>query len=118
MLDAPRESSELPVLEAMPREALIAALADKPSQWPYRNDFLGMFLHGGAPEVRRAFQRILDDLAAQGAEFQGLSGTGSTCFGIFCDEGAAEQAVQALEDHWKFIHLTFFLARSGTWVLQ
>ena len=118
MLDAMRESGAGRNAEKLPREALIAALSNAPSTWPFRNDFLQMHLERGAPELREAFTRILADLAAQGAEFRGLSGTGATCFGIFTDKGAAERAVISLKDRWFFTHLTFFLAFSVNWVVQ
>jgi 4-diphosphocytidyl-2C-methyl-D-erythritol kinase len=65
-----------------------------------------------------AYLEILSDLKALGAEFSGLSGAGSTCFGVFTDEGAANRAAGALAKRWNFVECTFFLACSAKAVLQ
>jgi 4-diphosphocytidyl-2-C-methyl-D-erythritol kinase len=97
-------------------EALMAALGESPGSWPYGNDFLPLFLKGGTRA--EAYRRIIGDLKALGADFTGLSGAGSTCFGIFTDGGAAERAVRILSEGWNFIELTFPLASSGSGVLK
>jgi 4-diphosphocytidyl-2-C-methyl-D-erythritol kinase len=94
-------------------EALAGALEKNPASWPYGNDFLPVFLASG-----EAYRNILADLRLAGAEFSGLSGAGSTCFGIFTQKGAAEQAVQSFLLRYPFIELTFPLARSAKPVLQ
>ncbi|MDR3160449.1 MAG: 4-(cytidine 5'-diphospho)-2-C-methyl-D-erythritol kinase [Spirochaetaceae bacterium] len=95
-------------------EALIAALGRDPGSWPYGNDFLPLFLKEGG----EAYRRIIGDLKALGADFAGLSGSGSTCFGIFTGGGSAERAARNLAERWNFIVLTFPLASSGMGVLQ
>jgi 4-diphosphocytidyl-2-C-methyl-D-erythritol kinase len=97
-------------------EALMAALGEAPGGWPYGNDFLPLFLKGGTGAA--AYRSIIGDLKALGADFTGLSGSGSTCFGIFTDGGEAERAVRILSEGWDFIELTFPLASSGRGVLQ
>jgi 4-diphosphocytidyl-2-C-methyl-D-erythritol kinase len=98
-------------------EALCAALEGPPGTWPYGNDFLPAFLTpGGLPG--EAYAAMLGDLRARGAEFTGLSGSGSTCFGVFTHKGAAEEAKKDLVKRWNFVELTFFLARSAKAVLQ
>jgi 4-diphosphocytidyl-2-C-methyl-D-erythritol kinase len=98
---------------------LIAALERDPASWPYRNDFLPVFLAAeGSQTGGQAYRGILRDLTALGADFSGLSGAGSTCFGIFSDKGAAEAAVKRLRQEWNFVQLTFPLARSVKAVLQ
>jgi 4-diphosphocytidyl-2-C-methyl-D-erythritol kinase len=99
LLDAQRDAQRLegtPTGNDPSPEALIEALKAPPSRWPYRNDFLPVFLAGGNLEVRDAYTAILDGLKAQGADFCGLTGSGSTCFGIFTNGGAAEQAAKSL----------------------
>jgi 4-diphosphocytidyl-2-C-methyl-D-erythritol kinase len=54
----------------------------------------------------------------QDAEFSGLSGAGSTCFGIFKDGGTAEKVTKLLLREGFFVHVTFFLARSAIRVLE
>jgi 4-diphosphocytidyl-2-C-methyl-D-erythritol kinase len=86
-------------------EALMAALGDAPGTWPYGNDFLPLFLKGGPGAA--AYRDITGGLKALGADFTGLSGSGSTCFGVFTDGGAAEKAARDLSERWNFIEVTF-----------
>jgi 4-diphosphocytidyl-2-C-methyl-D-erythritol kinase len=97
-------------------EALTAALGEAPGNWPYGNDFLPLFLKGGPGAA--AYRSVIGDLKALGADFTGLSGSGSTCFGIFTDGGTAERALGILSERWNFVELTFPLASSGIRVLQ
>lgn len=98
-------------------EESAALLAGGPGGWPFENDFLPVFLAaGGGPAA--AYREILGGLKRLGADFSGLSGAGSGCFGIFKDRGAAEKAVKELSGRWNFVQLTFPLARSGLGVLQ
>ncbi|MDR2500337.1 MAG: 4-(cytidine 5'-diphospho)-2-C-methyl-D-erythritol kinase [Treponema sp.] len=119
-LDAFRSASQEPKDggKGAPRGDLLRALAGSPDSWPYRNDFLPVFLQTGARERREAYRRMLADLAALGAAFQGLSGAGSTCFGVFTQKGAAAAAVHGLAERWMFARVTFFLARSAHAVVQ
>ena len=97
---------------------LINALYGDPARWPFRNDFLELFLEHGSKEEREGYTGILRDLNSAGAVFTGLSGSGSTCFGIFLDKGVAEKAKKELSLRWNFVQLTFPLARSADTVLQ
>jgi 4-diphosphocytidyl-2-C-methyl-D-erythritol kinase len=100
------------------REELVAALVrGEPAAWPYINDFLPAFLAGGGEEAE-AYRRIIFRLKEEGADFSGLSGAGSTCFGIFKDRKHAENVVQVLSGEWNSVHLTFFLACSAITVLE
>jgi 4-diphosphocytidyl-2-C-methyl-D-erythritol kinase len=99
-------------------ETLSGALSGPPALWPYGNDFLSLFLEKGPPERAEAYRSIIVSLNALGADFAGLSGSGSTCFGIFTDGGAADRAVQALLKRWNFVKATIPLARSANAVLQ
>jgi 4-diphosphocytidyl-2-C-methyl-D-erythritol kinase len=100
------------------RTELISALANgRPETWPFANDFLPVFLAGGGEEAG-AYQRLLSRLREEGADFAGLSGAGSTCFGIFKDRETAQKASQILLKEWNLVYLTFFLASSTISVLE
>jgi 4-diphosphocytidyl-2-C-methyl-D-erythritol kinase len=103
---------------AVSEGAALAALGESPGFWPYGNDFLPVFMTGGSDRVKPVYDGMLGELRTLGADFAGLSGTGSSCFGIFLGKGAAEQAVKRLRKHWKFVQFTFPLARSVIRVLQ
>jgi 4-diphosphocytidyl-2-C-methyl-D-erythritol kinase len=101
---------------------LIAALRGPPSRWPYGNDFLELFLAEKGARAA-AYRSILEGLRSGGADFCGLTGSGSTCFGIFTEEGAAKKAAEALQggghapESGVFTILTFPLAHLGKRVL-
>ncbi|MDR3123103.1 MAG: 4-(cytidine 5'-diphospho)-2-C-methyl-D-erythritol kinase [Treponema sp.] len=99
------------------REALIRALDSGPGDWPFWNDFLAV-LGAGSAEEAMAYRRIISALRDLGAGFTGLSGAGSTCFGVFTDGGEAAKAARVVADHWIFVCETFFLARGAWRVLQ
>jgi 4-diphosphocytidyl-2-C-methyl-D-erythritol kinase len=97
LLDARREEQGLGTFpQTEPSEqSLIEALKGPPSLWPYRNDFLELFLEkDDAPAA--AYRAILERLRAAGAVFCGLTGSGSTCFGIFDEGGAAKRAAETV----------------------
>jgi 4-diphosphocytidyl-2-C-methyl-D-erythritol kinase len=109
LLDKAREGKKL--ADDMSAECLIHALNEEPARWPYRNDFLPVFLAAG----RTVYGDILAELRELGADFCALSGSGSTCFGIFRDKAAARIAVETLKtsgDSKKFVLQTFPLAYS------
>jgi 4-diphosphocytidyl-2-C-methyl-D-erythritol kinase len=110
--------AERPQEGGLSEEGLIAVLGEEPSKWPYGNDFLPVFLETGSETARRTYRDILKDLKALGADFSGLSGAGSTCFGVFIDRGEAKRAVNYLNKRWNFVLLTFPLARLGGAVLK
>jgi 4-diphosphocytidyl-2-C-methyl-D-erythritol kinase len=103
-------------------QSLIAALRGPPSRWPYKNDFLEVFLAENGAQAA-AYSSILEALRSSGADFCGLTGSGSTCFGIFTGEGAAEKAAENLQGgeyapkSGIFTVLTFPLAYLGKRVL-
>jgi 4-diphosphocytidyl-2-C-methyl-D-erythritol kinase len=88
-------------------ESLIEALGKPPRDWPFTNDFLPVLdvQSGGR------YRELLSRLRGLGADFCGLSGAGSTCFGVFTDQDAAEHAAKRLAREQPFIRLTFPLAR-------
>ncbi|GHV74799.1 4-diphosphocytidyl-2-C-methyl-D-erythritol kinase [Spirochaetia bacterium] len=124
LLDAHRLDAEAPGDTAgLSAQALVEALKGPPARWPYRNDFLEVFLAKGEPLVRDIYRAILGDLQEAGADFCGLTGSGSTCFGIFTGGGGgpagpAEKAKKALSKPEFFTLLTFPLARLGNAVVK
>jgi 4-diphosphocytidyl-2-C-methyl-D-erythritol kinase len=103
-------------------QSLIEALRGPPSRWPYENDFLEVFLAENDARAA-AYRSILEGLRNSGADFCGLTGSGSTCFGIFTEEGAAKKAAETLQggerspESGVFTVLTFPLAHLGKRVL-
>jgi len=89
-------------------QALIA-LAGSPRHWPFRNDFLPVFQHLG----KREYQDIIVQLRGLEADFAGLTGAGSTCFGVFTERTRAERARDILLKAWNFVIFTFPLAHKA-----
>jgi len=69
-------------------------LADNPSNWTFKNDFLPVFKE---PE-KSAYNDIIFKLREVGANFAGLSGSGSTCFGVFKKREFVEKSAASLRD--------------------
>jgi 4-diphosphocytidyl-2-C-methyl-D-erythritol kinase len=92
------------------RPALTRILREDPRVWPFVNDFLPVFRDTGTENGEgAAYGEILSGLAEAGADFSGLSGSGSTCFGIFASGEKAAQAAETLSKRWPFVRLTFSL---------
>jgi 4-diphosphocytidyl-2-C-methyl-D-erythritol kinase len=65
------------------------------------NDFLPVF-----PEHEKlVYNGIIAQLRELGADFAGLSGSGSACFGVFNEKAQAENAALILEKEWKFVKI-------------
>jgi 4-diphosphocytidyl-2-C-methyl-D-erythritol kinase len=79
------------------------------SSFPFCNDFLPVLLNSDKGAI---YQRIIDELRELGAEFAGLSGSGSTCFGVFSGQDQAESARKALSERWPLVFISFLLAHS------
>ncbi|MDR1421218.1 MAG: 4-(cytidine 5'-diphospho)-2-C-methyl-D-erythritol kinase [Treponema sp.] len=92
---------------------LESRIAGKMRDWPRGNDFLPVFRDDGENGDGAVYTEILSALDGAGADFSGLSGSGSTCFGIFTDGGRAETAADMLSKGWPFVRLTFSL-RAGS----
>jgi len=98
---------------------LLKSLSGPPQNWSFSNDFLTVFeaAAGESPSMSETFttyQHIISGLREQGADFAGLSGSGSTCFGVFSEPEKAELARESLSVRWPFVIGTFLLARSAT----
>jgi 4-diphosphocytidyl-2-C-methyl-D-erythritol kinase len=112
------------------RAALMEILSENPRNWPYENDFLPVFLAAGGKTTAgngktdgpagqaAAYRQILGSLDELGSDFSSLSGSGSTCFGVFSNREKAEKAEKLLLDSWNFVKLTFPLARGANTVLK
>ncbi|MDR1900170.1 MAG: 4-(cytidine 5'-diphospho)-2-C-methyl-D-erythritol kinase [Treponema sp.] len=100
-----------------------AVLRDNPRNWPFRNDFTPV-LTGGGGETGGGdaggaeYSRILGCLDGAEADFSGISGAGSTCFGVFSCWETAEKAAARLSERWIFTELTFPLAFGANGVLK
>ncbi len=117
LLDAERAAGRGVARAPLGAAVLEKALAGEPAEWPFSNDFLPVF-SGASEDEADAYRRMLADLRACGAEFADLSGSGSTCFGVFRDHSAAEKAVLSLSQVWKFVQIALPLARAGFTVLE
>jgi len=71
------------------------------------NDFLPVLT---SSEKGAIYQQIISELRDLGADFTGLSGSGSTCFGIFSEHAMAESVKKTLLKRWPFVINTFPLA--------
>jgi len=85
-----------------------------PHDWPFTNDFMPVFEAGFKQEKLdgRLFsvcREIICTLKDLGAEFSGLSGSGSTCFGVFANKERASTAKETLLLRWNFVIETFCL---------
>ena len=65
----------------------------------FSNDFLECF---NEPE-KTVYNTIISELLQMGADFAGLSGSGSTCFGAFKEKLPALSAVDGLYGKWKIV---------------
>jgi 4-diphosphocytidyl-2-C-methyl-D-erythritol kinase len=87
LLDEYREKEQMPLLEY------------ETVHHKYFNDFLPVF---NEPE-KSAYNNIIFQLWELGADFAGLSGAGSTCFGIFNERLQAELAAASMIRTWNFV---------------
>jgi 4-diphosphocytidyl-2-C-methyl-D-erythritol kinase len=107
-----------------PREGDVGAiLRDNPRNWPFWNDFTPVLIRegggeGGAGAEGAEYSRILARLDGAGADFSGISGAGSTCFGVFSRPETAKRAAALLSKRWIFTELTFLLAFEANGVLE
>jgi len=89
-------------------------LSNPPREWCFTNDFLQIFETGFKQEkpdggLFSACWEIISTLKKLGADFSGLSGSGSTCFGVFTSPDSASTAKGTLLLRWNFVIETFYL---------
>ena len=97
-------------------ETYLRSFTAQPRDWQFSNDFLPVFIaasegDGVLGKFGTAFREILDALGELGADFTGLSGSGSTCFGVFSEPEKADLARESLLPRWPLSIVTFSLAR-------
>ena len=68
----------------------------------FYNDFLPVF----DDRVKTIYYRIISMLTELGAQYANLSGSGSTCFGVFENEERAQKAAEVLQNDWSFVRMT------------
>jgi 4-diphosphocytidyl-2-C-methyl-D-erythritol kinase len=83
-------------------------LENSPAFWPFSNDFLPVLADSG--ETGQVCVRLIADLKKAGAEFAGLSGSGSGCFGVFSDGQTALRAAAMFKKRRFFSIETKFVA--------
>ena len=69
------------------------------SQSSFFNDFLPVF----GEREKSVYNEIISQLLELKADFASLSGTGSTCFGVFKDREIAESTAAVLRNRWYFV---------------
>ena len=93
----------------------------KPCEWLFFNDFLPIL------PKSETYYKICGELCKNGAEFTGLSGSGSCCFGLFSDKEAAAGVYNTMSSetnqkesilYQNSLHFTFFLASRANPVLK
>lgn len=112
-LDRMRETDALVSSSELGAQKIAAALVAPLRDWPFFNDFQAVL---GANDA--CYDGILTALRAHGADFVGISGSGSTCFGLFSNPQRAEMAEKELKTRWPFVQSALPLARSSSPVLE
>ena len=106
LLDEYRDKFKIPHAEAQSRgDGIEKEIFSDPAQWSFKNDFLPVF----GERERSVYNEIIGKLRELGAGFAGLSGSGSTCFGVFTESGNAQRAADSLREMWNFVECC------GTW---
>jgi 4-diphosphocytidyl-2-C-methyl-D-erythritol kinase len=107
-----------PALNIPNPSELCEKLYASPCNWPFENDFLPVFLDDSGGGSGAAYRKILTELRGLGADFTGLSGAGSTCFGVFSGREEARKAEKTLLKTWNFVKVTFLLAHGAVPILK
>ena len=97
LLDEYRDRLGKPQTEVRRRGEVTATPAD----WSFWNDFLPVF----GEREKAVYDSIIARLRELGADFSGLSGAGSTCFGVFRERELAQRAAAALRGVWNFVEV-------------
>jgi 4-diphosphocytidyl-2-C-methyl-D-erythritol kinase len=71
------------------------------TSFTFFNDFLPVFEE---PE-KSIYNSIISKLLELGADYANLSGTGSTCFGVFGDRALAYKAVESMRGSYRLVEL-------------
>ena len=95
------------------RLTLAKAFREGPASWPFRNRFESS-VSRSIPKIREALAALRDT----GAIFTAMSGSGSACFGVYCDSVAADTSARKLEGSYSFVSRCSPLARLPEPVLE
>jgi 4-diphosphocytidyl-2-C-methyl-D-erythritol kinase len=118
LLDELRGTGQAPLLcprSSVPNpQSLLSILSGSPKDWPFANDFFSVFeadfknkKSGGG--FFSHYLDIITTLKEMGADFSGLSGSGSTCYGVFSNQFKSKAARELLMKRWNFVIETFLL---------
>jgi 4-diphosphocytidyl-2-C-methyl-D-erythritol kinase len=118
LLDRLRREGIIEEKARIPRETLFRALEGDSEKWPFFNDFLPVFLCQEHSANAAIYRDILESLRGLGASFASLSGSGSSCFGVFSAKNTAEKAAERLRKEGNIAISTFFLAHRADPVLE
>ena len=120
LLDEYRENGKLGIRneELAPHSSLL--ISNSPEKWCFFNDFLPVFEAAAAEPVPgnsrgAVYREVISGLKAAGAGFAGLSGSGSTCFGVFT---SPEEAGKAKESFLKQGFCTYETFPLAYWSIQ
>jgi 4-diphosphocytidyl-2-C-methyl-D-erythritol kinase len=96
-------------------ESLTAILSGSPKDWPFSNDFISVFdadikKNKSDNGIFSDYWEIISSLMKLGSDFSGLSGSGSTCYGVFSNQSKSKTAREILLKRWNFVIKTFSLA--------
>jgi len=80
-------------------EILKKGIFDEKLYSRFTNDFLSAFYE----TEKSAYNEIIAKLRELGAQYANLSGSGSTCFGIFANEEQAQKSADALRGKYPFV---------------
>ncbi len=122
LLDLSRSGITIQAPLDPPVDELIRSLSLSPALWPFYNDFFPVLDEALAARYgdgkEGPYRICLRALRAFGAEFVALSGSGSTCFGVFSDLKAAKKAAKETFFPGSRSHFALPLARASFRVLQ
>jgi 4-diphosphocytidyl-2-C-methyl-D-erythritol kinase len=119
LLDKLRESGQVPLLcpcsSVLNHQSLLSILYGSPKDWPFANDFFSVFeadfkKNKSDSGLFSNYLEIITALRKMGADFSGLSGSGSTCYGVFSNQSKLKTAKELLIKRWNFVIETFSLA--------
>jgi len=102
-------------------QSMLPILSGPPRDWPFSNDFFSVFEADFKKKksdngLFPTYREIISTLRELGADFSGLSGSGSTCYGVFSSQDRARTARNLLLKRWNFVIETFLLAfRTKQW---
>jgi len=111
-LDGSRKGGAV-IASAIGMEEAARSYAGDPRSWPFLNSFEEVVFSAN-PELRR----IKEALLGEGALAAGMSGSGSSMYGIFMDGEESERAAERLEAAGRKARSAFLLARGQDVIVE